>query len=99
GTVRPGRGANGGGRIRQLRERGIKVPIYGNSRVSAGELFDVIGPHTQDLHAAFPFMFDMGSERALEFHREYVGRYKSEPSAFAIFAYDGLGMIAEGIRV
>jgi hypothetical protein len=94
-----GQSANGGALIRQLRERGIRVPIYGNSRVSAGELFDVIGPYTADLHAAFPFMFDMGSDKALDFHREYVGRYKSEPSAFGIFAYDGLGMIAEAIRV
>ncbi|HZX96212.1 MAG TPA: ABC transporter substrate-binding protein, partial [Myxococcales bacterium] len=94
-----GQSANGGALIRQLRERGIKVPIYGNSRVSAGELFEVIGPHTQDLHAAFPFMFDTGSDKALEFRREYVRRYNSEPSAFGIFAYDGLGMIAEGIRV
>jgi len=93
-----GQSANGGAVIRQLRERGIRVPIYGNSRVSAGELFDVIGPYTQDLHAAFPFMFDMGSDKALEFRREYVRRWRFEPSAFGIFAYDGLGMIAEGIR-
>src|SRR5262249_22177988 len=98
GIVVLGRSANGGALIRQLRERGIKVPIYGNSRVSQGELFEVIGPHTQDLHAAFPFMFDIGSEKALEFRREYLRRYKSEPGAFGIFAYDGLGMIAEGIR-
>jgi ABC-type branched-subunit amino acid transport system substrate-binding protein len=92
--------ANGGVLIRQLRDRGINLPIYGNSRLSAGEVLEVIGPYyTSDLHAAFPFMFDMGSERAVEFHRQYVERYKTEPSAFAIFAWDGVGLVAEAIRV
>jgi hypothetical protein len=60
---------------------------------------EVLGENTQDLHAAYPFMFDFGSQRAVEFRQEYVKRHEKEPSAYGLFAYDGLGMIAEAIRV
>jgi ABC-type branched-subunit amino acid transport system substrate-binding protein len=93
-----GHSANGGPLIRQLRERGVHQPIYGSSRVASGELLKELGPETADVHAAFPFMFDMGSLRALEFREAYEKRFGSEPNSFGLFAYDGLGMLAEAIR-
>ena len=93
-----GHSAAGGAIIRQLRERKIHLPIYGSSRVASGELLKILGPYTDDLHAAFPFMFDFGSLKAVEFRQQYRKRNDAEPNVFGLFAYDGLGMIAEAIR-
>jgi ABC-type branched-subunit amino acid transport system substrate-binding protein len=93
-----GHSGNGGALINQLRARGIHLPIYGSSRLASGNLLEVIGENTEDLHAAYPFSFDTGSLKALEFRQEYVKRHGEEPNVFGLFAYDGLGMVAEAIR-
>ncbi len=93
-----GHSANGGALIKQLRERGVHLPIYGSSRVASGELLTTLGAETEDLHAAFPFMFDFGSQKAIEFRQEYEKRHDAEPNSYGLFAYDGLGLIAEAIR-
>jgi ABC-type branched-subunit amino acid transport system substrate-binding protein len=94
-----GHSDTGGAVIRQLRERGVHLHIYGSSRIASGELLKSLGSRTENLHAAYPFLYDTGSLRSVEFHRTFVSRYGSEPNPFALFAYDGLGLIAEAIRV
>jgi ABC-type branched-subunit amino acid transport system substrate-binding protein len=98
GFVVFGHSDNGGALIRQLREHKMHLPVYGSSRVASGDLLEKLGPYTEDLHAAYPFMFDFGSQKAIDFRQEYLKRNRSEPNVFGLFAYDGLGMIAEAIR-
>jgi ABC-type branched-subunit amino acid transport system substrate-binding protein len=93
-----GHSASGGALIRQLRERRISLPVYGSSRVASGDIMTAVGPYTKDLYAAFPFMFDLGNLQSVEFRKAYRDRHGAQPSVFALFAYDGLGMIAEAIR-
>jgi ABC-type branched-subunit amino acid transport system substrate-binding protein len=93
-----GHSATGGVVIRQLREHGCRLPVWGSSRIVSGDLMATLGGHAEDLHVALPFMFDVGSLKAVEFRRKYLERYASEPHPFGLFAYDGLGLVAEAIR-
>ena len=89
---------NGSALVHQLRDAGIKLPIYGSDRFSSGDLVDLLGEdYGDDVHSAFPFMFDFGTVKTEEFVDSFQKRFKRMPTVFGLFAYDGLGMIAEAI--
>lgn len=93
-----GHSDNAAALIHELRDAGIKAPVYGSDRTSSGDLLDQLGSnYMDDVHSAFPFMFDLGTSKTEDFVQVYQKRYKAFPNVFGLFAYDGLGMIAEAI--
>ena len=88
---------NGAALIKQLRAAGLKLDVYGGSRLATG-LIPMLGKDTDDVHLAFPFMFSLASLRTHAFQQAYLHKYREEPSLFGSFAYDGLSLIAEGAR-
>lgn len=83
--------------IAQLRDLGIKAPVYGSDRTGVG-LIERLGARTEGVSIAFPFMYDFASHQGITFRRRYLKRFAAEPSVFAAFAYDALGMTAEALK-
>jgi branched-chain amino acid transport system substrate-binding protein len=88
--------AQGAPLIKQLRGRGVKAPIFGSDRL-ASNLYETLGPLTDDIHIAFPFLYDFASLKGIKFHDRFKSLFREQPTVFAAFAYDGVGMLARAI--
>ncbi|MBF0191050.1 MAG: ABC transporter substrate-binding protein [Magnetococcales bacterium] len=84
--------------IRQVRDAGIATPIYATDRTSTDMIEKLELKYKKNLFVSLPFLFDFASMQAYEFQKEYARRFQSQPSEWAAFAYDALGMIAEAIQ-
>jgi branched-chain amino acid transport system substrate-binding protein len=91
-----GHSSKAGAIIGQLRDRGIKTPIYGSDRIAPG-LIARLGKNATDVRIAFPFLFDFASLEGVKFGERFKKRYGAEPSVYAAFAYDALGLTAKAL--
>ena len=89
--------ARGASVIEQLRARGVKAPIFGSDRLAAN-LEKVDGSLTENIQVAFPFLYDFAPLTGDQFRARFARRFGTQPTVFAAFAYDGLGMIARALE-
>ena len=82
--------------IGQLRARGITTPVYGSDRIAPG-LIERLGAKADGVRIAFPFMFDFASLAGVTFRDRFKARYRAEPSIYAAFAYDAMGLTAKAL--
>ena len=86
----------GGIILKQAREMGIEVPIYGDATLSTEAVIDTAGEGSRNFYALVPG--DPESVEYKEFSASFQEEYRTEPTIWSDFAYDAFMLIAEGIR-
>jgi len=94
--------------IKMIREAGINLPIIVPDSFAGNEFLNQLskfpakhvntGLYTNQLHIAFPFIYDIANKNAQQFKQEYIKKYNETPDWRAAFAYDSAKTIVNAIE-
>jgi branched-chain amino acid transport system substrate-binding protein len=84
--------------VKQAREMGVKVSVFGYDRMAQKTFLDAAGPAAEGVTVVATVNTDSLDPAWLRFRDAYRTRWNEEPDSFAAHAYDGAGLILEAIR-
>ena len=84
--------------LRQIRELGMKQPIFGSDRMVSPEFLKIAGQHAEGIVTTSQYNPEADNPKLKEFQVDYSKRFGMEPDVFAAHAYDGMNMIIQAIR-
>jgi len=84
--------------VRQARELGIDIPIFGSDGIAPSTLLDLAGPAAEGIVLSFPYNPAQGGERGKIFIEAFRKAFGNEPDSFAAHGYDAMMLIAQAIR-
>ena len=90
--------AEAGRIVRQMRERGMNMPVVGTDRLVSSEFLDTAGDAGDGVEAAFWFDPERREPNWLEFKRRFLERFGHGPDAFAAYGYDAARLVIDTVR-
>lgn len=83
--------------VRQAREMGMNMPIFGGDGMAISSFIDLAGIHADGVVLTYPFYPPRGGDAAKQFIKEYAAVYGTEPDSFAAHAYDAVLLVRDAI--
>ena len=87
-----------GAAVRQARESGLAVPIFGYDRMAHPEFLETAGRAAEGVTAVTTLDPDRGDRLWTLFRDRYRARWGEEPDTYAAHAYDGMNLILTAVR-
>ncbi|MBI3449291.1 MAG: ABC transporter substrate-binding protein [Acidobacteria bacterium] len=84
--------------VRQIREAGLTVPLFGFDRMTEEPFLKLAGAAAEGIVLAATMNPDSVEPRWTSFRDRYHARFGEEPDAFAAHAYDGMNLLIGAIR-
>lgn len=84
--------------VRQMRARGMELPVYGPDRMLAPEFLRGVGDAGEGVIAVDLWHPDRPDPALQAFEARYRARFGSAPEAMAAHAYDGMNLILDAVR-
>jgi len=87
-----------GALVKQIRDRGMKFPIFACERIVHPDFLKAAGKAAEGVVAMYPFDPNARNPKYAEFRKRYEKRYGEAPDCYAVHSYDGTVMTVEAIR-
>jgi branched-chain amino acid transport system substrate-binding protein len=84
--------------LKQIREMGMKQPVFGSDRMVNPDFLKIAGPLADGVITTCQYNPDADNPKLKEFEKNYFKRFGMEPNVFAAHSYDGTNMIIEAIE-
>lgn len=84
--------------LKQMREMGMKQPVFSSSRTAYPKLLEVAGPAAEGLVTACALDPTRPEAKWTAFGERYRQKYGEDPDAYAAYAYDGMNMLMAAIE-
>ena len=84
--------------LRQIREMGMKQPIYGSDRMVSSEFLKIAGDFAEGIVTTSQYNPNADIEQLKTFQAAYYKRFGLKADVFAAHAYDGMNIIIEAIK-
>jgi len=84
--------------LKQMREIGLKQPVYFSDRVVNPEFLALAGTLAEGIVTTCQYNPTADNPKLKTFQANYLKRFGQEPDVFAAHAYDGMNIIVEAIR-
>jgi len=84
--------------VKQIRDLGIKVPIYASDRVVSDEFLKIAGEAAEGIVSTSQYDPNANNPKLKDFKAAYLKRFGIKPNVFATHAYDGMNLIIAAIR-
>jgi ABC-type branched-subunit amino acid transport system substrate-binding protein len=84
--------------LRQMRELGMKQPVFGSSRLAYPDLLEKAGTAAEGLVTTSAIDPTRTDVRWQEFQQNYRTKFNSDPDAYAAYAYDGMTMLIHAVE-
>ncbi len=84
--------------LNQLREMGLKQPVYASDRVVNPEFLKIAGQRAEGIITTCQYNPDADDPKLKAFKANYIKRFNQEPDVFAAHAYDGMNIIIRSIE-
>jgi ABC-type branched-subunit amino acid transport system substrate-binding protein len=84
--------------LNQIRELGLKQPVYGSDRMVSPEFLKIAGNIAEGVITTSQYNPDADIPALKAFQSNYYKRFNLKPDVFAAHAYDGMNLIIEAIR-
>ncbi len=84
--------------LKQIRELGMKQPVYGSDRMVNPEFLSIAGSLAEGIVTTCQYNPDSDDPKLKAFKASYLKRFGQEPDVFAAHAYDGTNMVIEAIQ-
>ena len=84
--------------LNQLREMGLKQPVFASDRVVSDEFLKIAGDNAQGIIATSQYNPDADDPILNEFQENYRKRFGMEADVFAVHAYDGMNLMIKAIE-
>ncbi len=97
GIVIWGDAAPAGMILKQMREMGMKQPVFGSFRIAGDDLFRIAGDAAEGFEVVYPFDPTRDDPAWLAFNQRFEKRFGKRPDAFASLAYDTMNILLQAI--
>jgi len=84
--------------VKQIRELGMKQPIYCSDRVVNPEFLKIAGEYAEGVVTTCQYNPNTDDPKYIKFKTNYMKRFGEEPNVFAAHAYDAINIIIEAIH-
>jgi ABC-type branched-subunit amino acid transport system substrate-binding protein len=84
--------------LKQMRELGMKQPVFGSSRLAYPELLEKAGAAAEGLVTTSAIDPTRTDAHWQEFQQSYRTKFNSDPDAYAAYAYDGMTMLIHAVE-
>jgi ABC-type branched-subunit amino acid transport system substrate-binding protein len=84
--------------LKQIRELGMKQPVYGSDRMVNPEFLSIAGNLAEGIVTTCQYNPDANDPKLKAFKANYLKRFCQEPDVFSAHAYDGMNMLIEAIH-
>ncbi|MFN7994183.1 MAG: ABC transporter substrate-binding protein [Bryobacteraceae bacterium] len=83
--------------LKQMREMGMKQPVFGAFRVYGDDLLRIAGPAAEGLEFVFPYDPTRDDPVWTGFIGRFSKRFEKSPDVFASLGYDGMRILLDSI--
>ena len=83
--------------LKQMRQMGMKQPVFGSARVVGEDLFRIAGEATEGLEAVYPFDPNRDDADWLAFQKRFTEKYAAHVDSFAALGYDTMNLLLDAI--
>jgi branched-chain amino acid transport system substrate-binding protein len=84
--------------LKQIRDLGMKQPVYGSDRMVNPEFISIAGNLAEGIVTTCQYNPDANDPKLKAFKAAYLKRFGQEPDVFAAHAYDGMNMLIQAIE-
>ena len=84
--------------VKQARETGITVQLFGADGVDSPDFLNIAGNSAEGTYIATPFVFELGGTEANRVAQAFEQEFGKAPDTWAALTYDAVGMIAKAIE-
>ncbi len=84
--------------LQQIREQGMKQPVYTSDRAVSQEFLKLAGSLADGIVTTCQYNPDANDPKLKTFKANYIKRFGIEPDVFAAHAYDGMNILIEAIN-
>ncbi|HZO99496.1 MAG TPA: ABC transporter substrate-binding protein [Terriglobia bacterium] len=84
--------------LKQMREMGMKQPVFGGSRLAYPQLVDIAGPAADGIVMTTTLDPTRTDPKWVNFREAYRRRFNEEPIDYAAYAYDGMNILISTIE-
>ncbi len=98
GVVIWGEAGEAGLILKQMRETGMKQPVFGASRMDYSLLLEKAGSAAEGLVTTAALDESRTDAKWQEFAKKFSEKYGMQPDAYAAYAYDGMNMLVAAIE-
>jgi len=84
--------------LQQIREIGMKQPVFGSDRIVNPEFLKIAGTLAEGVVTTCQYNPDAENQALKAFRTNYIKRFDQEPDVFAAHAYDGMNILIEAIK-
>ena len=83
--------------LKQMRDLGMKQPVFGPSRVAYPELIEKAGDAAEGVVTTVALDPTRNDPKWLAFAEQYRAKYSTDPDAYAAYGYDGMTMMIAAV--
>jgi len=83
--------------LKQMREMGMKQPVFGAFRVYGDDMLRIAGPAAEGLEVVFPFDPTRDDPLWSGFKQRFAKRFEKQPEVFAALGYDGMRILLDAV--
>jgi ABC-type branched-subunit amino acid transport system substrate-binding protein len=83
--------------LKQMRELGMKQPVFGAFRVYGDQMLSIAGPAAEGLEFVFPYDPTRDDPIWTGFNARFAKRFETSPDVFASLGYDGMRILLDSI--
>ena len=83
--------------LQQIRDMGLKQPVYGSDRMVSPEFLKIAGNLAEGIVTTCQYNPNAENPKLKAFQANYLKRFGQEPDVFAAHGYDGMKIIIEAI--
>ena len=83
--------------LKQMRELGMKQPVFGSHRTLGDTMLKTAGPAADGFQAVYPYDPSSKDPKWLDFQARYEAKYHEKPDHFAALAYDSMQILLHAI--
>jgi ABC-type branched-subunit amino acid transport system substrate-binding protein len=83
--------------LKQMREMGMKQPVFGSFRVMGDDLFRIAGPAAEGLELVYPYDPNRDDPVWVDFQKRYGSKYSAKVDAFSSLGFDTMNILLGAI--
>ena len=83
--------------LKQMRELGMKQPVFGSHRTLGDQLVALAGSAAEGFQAVYPYDPNSSDPAWLAFKERYEAKYQEQPDHFSALSYDQMQILLQAI--
>jgi ABC-type branched-subunit amino acid transport system substrate-binding protein len=83
--------------LKQMREMGMKQPVFGAARVVGDDLFRIAGEDAEGLEAVYPYDPNRDDPAWVDFQKRFTAAYHAKVDMFSALGFDAMNILLHSI--